>query len=359
MKRNSLSIIIPTYNERENIAPLVARIREAIGDREYEVLFIDDSSSDGTAEAIEALSATCPVRVIVRTRERGLASAVVEGIRQARGDLLLVMDADLQHSPELIPELMKVVESGADVAIASRYVEGGSVPGWGQVRRTISKGAIFLAHLLLPLSRKIGDPVSGYFMFRREVASGVRLKPTGYKILLELLMVGKYNRVAEVPFAFATRSRGESKLTLRQQIHYLKHLLDLMRRTGELGRLFKFLLVGLSGVGVNMGILWLLTEKAGVFYLASEAVAIEISILTNFLLNNRFTFRDRNLPGKRNIFIRLARFNAVSLTGLGVNLGVLWLLTDVAGIYYLLSNLFGIAAAAAWNYLANTWWTWR
>ncbi len=359
MKSDSISIIIPTYNERENIAPLVARIKKAINDYEYEVVFIDDNSNDGTAKEVQALSSSYPVRVIVRTGERGLASAVVEGIKHAKGELLVVMDADLQHPPEVIPKLLKEIKSGADIAIASRYVEGGSIPDWGLVRRIISRGAIFLVHLLLPLSRKVNDPTSGFFVFRKEVVLGARLKPTGYKILLEILMEGKYKNTAEVPFAFSTRGRGESKLTMRQQIHYLKHLFDLMKRTGELARVAKFLLVGLSGVGVNMGLLWLLTEVFGLHYLVSASISIETSIVSNFLLNNYFTFHDRNLPGARNFFSRLIKFNVISLSGLAINLGVLWALTELLGLYYILSNLFGIAAASIWNYTANNWWTWK
>ena len=359
MRNKNISIIVPTYNERQNIAPLVSLIAEAMNGYDYEVVFVDDDSKDGTATEIKALSASYPLRVIVRTEEKGLASAVVEGIRQAEGSLLVVMDADLQHPPQVIPQLLEAIEGGADVAIASRYIPGGSVPGWGLVRRIISKGAIFLAHLLLPLSRKVKDATSGFFAFRKEVIEGVHLQPRGYKILLELLMVGYYRYAAEVPLAFATRSRGQSKLTLSQHIHYLRHVLDLMRRTGELARFIKFMAVGLSGVGVNMGILWLLTEKADLYYLLSAAVGIEISIISNFLLNNRFTFRDRNLPGTKSFFARLVRFNAVSLTALGINLGVLWMLTELFGLYYIVSNLFGIGCAFLWNFFANNWWTWR
>ena len=359
MKRDLVTIIIPTYNERDNIDPLVSGIKEAIGEYEYEVLFVDDDSRDGTAAEIKRLSASHPVRVIVRTGERGLASAVVEGIRQAQGGLLVVMDADLQHPPPVIHELIKAIEGGAGIVIASRYAKGGSVPDWGPVRRLISKGAIFLAHLLLPLSRKVKDPVSGFFAFRKEVVAGARLQPTGYKILLELLMEGKYERVSEVPFTFSTRSAGKSKLTLRQQVHYLKHLLSLMRRKGELARIAKFMLVGLSGVGVNMGLLWLFTEVVGYHYLVSAAIGIETSIVSNFLLNNYFTFNDRNRPGAGNFFRRLVKFNTISLGPVVVNLAILLALTEGADFYYLVSNIFGIAAAIAWNFLANNWWTWR
>ncbi|OGO06640.1 MAG: hypothetical protein A2Y92_05375 [Chloroflexi bacterium RBG_13_57_8] len=355
----AISIVIPTYNERENITPRVERIDGALNSRDYEVVFVDDDSRDGTAGIIENLATKYPVRVIVRKDERGLATAVIRGIEKSEGDTIVVMDADLQHPPEVIPALLSKVDGGADIVIGSRYVEGGGMKGWGLTRRIISKGAIILAHLLLPTTRAVKDPMSGFFAFKREGLRQARLRPLGYKILLEILLEGEFHRAAEAPYTFANRTGGESKLNARQQIEYLKHLFSLMRRKGELLRFVKFCLVGLSGVGVNEGLLWLLREKAGIHLLGSSAIAIETSIITNFILNNYFTFRQRNRPGTRAFFIRLGKFNVVSLAGLGINLGILGLFTEVFGVYYLLSNLIGIVAAFLWNYLVNTWWTWK
>jgi len=353
------SIIIPTYNERDNIVALVERIDHALASHDYEVVFVDDNSTDGTAELVRSLSSRYPVEVIVRHDKRGLASAVVDGIGYASGQFVGVMDADLQHPPEVILDLLREMKGGADIAIASRYVEGGGCQGWGLVRRIISKGAIVLAHLFLPTTRLVKDPMSGFFMFQRQVVAQAHLEPTGFKILLEILMEGKSQSIVEVPYIFRTRSVGESKLSTRQQVDYLKHLYSLMKRKGELRRFLKFCLVGLSGVFVNMGLLWVLTEIAGLFYLLSAAISIETSIISNFMLNNHFTFRDRGSSGVKSFFNRLVKFNLVSLVGLGINMGVLWLLTEVFGLYYLLSNLCGIAVATLWNYLVNTWWTWK
>ncbi len=355
----TISLVIPTFNERDNIVPLVERLGRALSGRSYEIIVIDDSSSDGTAELVESLKGSYPVKVIVRKNQRGLASAVVHGMSQASGNIIAVIDADLQHPPEVIPDLLREMERGADIAIASRYVRGGGCQGWSLSRRIISRGAIFLAHLLLPATRRVKDPMSGFFMLNKKVIAGAQLQPTGYKILLEILMIGKSQNVAEVPYTFITRGRGESKLTTRQQVHYLRHLYSLMRRTDELARFIKFALVGASGVGVNLGLLWLLTETGGLFYLASAAIAIEISIITNFILNNYFTFADRRQPGVDTFLKRLFKFNTVSLGGLGINLAILWLLTSGLGMFYMLSNLIGIAAATLWNYLANNWWTWK
>ena len=355
----TISLIIPTYNERDNITPLVMRIHQVLSNYDYRILFIDDDSSDGTAELITSLSPKYPVSVIIRKDKRGLASAVVDGLRHATGEIIGVMDADLQHPPEVIPDLLEKIDGGADMAIASRYVPGGAIPGWGLARRIISKTAIFLAHVLLPPTRQIKDPMAGFFIFNRQAIANADLKPTGYKILLEILIEGEFRNIAEVPYTFGTRSSGESKLSARQEVDYLKHVYSLMRRTGEVLRFFKFCLVGLSGIGVNEGLLWLLTELAGLPLPVSSAIGIESSIISNFFLNNFFTFRDRRSPEVKSTLIRLLKFNLVSLAGLGLNLGILLLLTNVFGIYYLASNLVGIAVAALWNYILSTWWTWK
>lgn len=354
-----LTIIIPTYNERENLVLLVEKIHAVLSDYNYEILFIDDNSSDGTAELAASLSNKYPVRVIVRQNERGLASAVVHGLRRTDSDVLAVMDADLQHPPEVLEDMLEAMHSDVDLVIASRYIKGGSCEGWGLGRRVISKGAIFLAHLLLPRTRQISDPMSGFFLFRKSVVDGADLKPTGYKILLEMLLMGQYHNVAEVPYCFRVRKRGESKLNARQQIDYLKHLASLMRRTGEFTRFLKFCLVGASGVLVNEGLLWGLTQFAGLPLALSSAISIEASIISNFVFNNFFTFADRRVAGEVFLLRRLGQFNLVSLIGLGINLGALLLLTNVLGLHYLLSNLAGIAIAMLWNYLINLGWTWR
>lgn len=355
----AVSLIIPTYNERDNITPLVARLDRALSHYDYEVIFVDDNSTDGTGELVTALSAKYPLKLMVRKDKRGLASAVVDGLKYARSQTVVVMDADLQHPPELIPDLLRKIEAGASIAIASRYIRGGSYEGWGLSRRVMSRGAILLAHLFLPQTRGVSDITSGFFAFDKQVIANADLRPTGYKILLEIVVQGQTQRMAEVPYSFRSRYRGQSKLGTRQQIDYLKHLYSLMRRRGELTRFVRFCLVGASGILVNMGLLWLLTEVAGLFYLFSAAVSIESSIISNFALNDFFTFPDRRAPGTKPFLRRLVKFNLVSLAGLGLNMAVLWTLTDLFGVYYLLSNLCGIVVATLWNYLVNFWWTWK
>ncbi len=354
-----VSLIIPTYNEKDNVVPLVERISRAFSGRGYEILFVDDDSRDGTAECVQSLAGKYPVRVHVRRGKKGLASAVVDGLALARGDIIGVMDADLQHPPEVLPDLLKAIEDGADIAIASRYVPGGGSENFSALRRLQSKGATFLAHLFLPMTRPVTDPLSGYFFFRKSVVDGATLNPTGYKILLEVLVQGKHRKTVDVPFIFKSRHAGESKLKLRQQIEFLSHVWSLMRRHGEVARFLKFVLVGASGVLVNEGLLWFFTEIIGLFYLISSAIGIETSIITNFLLNDYITFRDRRQRGARQFLARLVKFNAVSFGGIALNWSLLWLFTSVFGVHYLISNLIGIAAAMVWNYIANFLWTWK
>jgi dolichol-phosphate mannosyltransferase len=355
-----LSIVIPTYNERDNITSLMQNLSRVLSAYDYEIVVVDDNSRDGTIELLNSLSHDYPIKLIVRKDKRGLATAVVDGFAHSSGSYISVMDADLQHPPELLLKLLEQTQKGADIAVASRYVKGGGCEGWSFTRKLISRGAMFLAHLLLPPTRRTHDPMSGYFMFNQAVLNGTELKPQGYKILMELLMAGKYNQVVDVPYQFRTRQFGESKLNARQQFDYLKHIYSLMRRSGELLRFVKFLIVGISGIVVNEGLLWLLKENTGMPLLVASAIAIETSIITNFIFNDYFTFRDRRERSVNSSAGRFFKFNLVSLAGLAINLSILWLLTTYAGEqYYLIWNLFGIACATMWNYLLNLWWTWK
>jgi len=355
----AVSILVPTLNEVDSIPPLIAALDAALKGYDYEIVIVDDDSSDGTADRARALAGEYPVRVIVRKNQRGLASAVIDGLRQVESDVVGVIDADLQHPPEVMRGLLEAIDHGADLAVASRYVSGGGCEGWSLTRRLISKGAILLSHLLLPATRPVRDPMSGCFAFKRAAVDDTQLKPFGYKILLEIIMTGAPKRIVEIGYSFRCRTQGASKLSARQQVEYIKQLSSLMGRAGEWRRIVKFGLVGASGVLVNMGLLWLLTEFAGLVYLISAAIGIECAIISNFTLNDYFTFRDRRAKGGGNFVRRLGKFNLVSLGGVGINLLILWFLSGVLGVNYLVSNLCGIAVATLWNYLLNSWWTWK
>jgi len=356
---DTISIIIPTYNEKDNIAPLLSRVAQALSGYDYEIIIVDDGSQDGTIELASELASRYPVRVIVRRNERGLATAVVHGLRAAAGQIIGVMDADLQHPPEVIPELIEALQDGADMVVASRYIPGGGCPNWGLSRKIISRVALMISHLLLPSTRPVKDPLSGFFMFRRQNAAPEKLKPIGYKISLEVMLTGRFKRVVEVPYIFEDRSAGKSKLDPGQQLDYLRHLFSLMARTGELGMLLKFMAVGLSGVVVNEGVYWLLTRFGGLAaydYLAVLA-GIEVSIITNFILNDTFTFAKRRRS--KSFIGRILKFNLICLAGAAIQWGLFMLFTRVFGVYDLLSNFIGIVVAFLWNYSVNRNWTWK
>jgi dolichol-phosphate mannosyltransferase len=365
-----ISLVIPTYKEKDNIEPLVTRLSASLADYQYEIVIMDDNSRDGTEELVKSLSAKYPVKIVVRRDKKGLASAVVDGFEHAASDIIVVMDADLQHPPEVVPSLIKAIDDGADIAIGSRYIRGGGCEGWSLLRRIISKGAAFISHLFLPSTRKIKDPMSGFFVIRRDVVKDAKLNPSGFKILLEILMLGKWKTAVEVPFMFVTRSRGESKLNTKQQLDYLKHIYSLMLRTGEMLRFIKFCLVGGSGVIVNLGLYTLLTRYAGFTPIDDTSggilsgnialtISIETSIITNFILNNFFTFSDRNSGGIISFFKRLLNFNLICVVGALIQIGVTDLFAVAIGFNDIVSVLIGIVVAFFWNYLLNNFLTWK
>ena len=359
MADNTLTIVIPTYNECDNIKPLVERLHKALNGSKYEILFVDDNSRDGTAEAASAMAPAYPVRVIVRKNERGLASAVVHGFKNSTAPVICVMDADLQHPPEVVAGLLEAIEKGADVAIGSRYVKGGGCEGWSLTRRIISKGAIFLSHLLLPRTKGINDPMSGLFMLKRPVIEGAALQPTGYKILLEILIAGRFEKVAEVPYGFKVREKGESKLSSKTQIDYLKHLRSLMERTGEVNRLARFTMVGLGGAAVTLVAYWLLTRYASPNSYLGLLIAFEANVIFKGVLDQALAVWGRR-GGKGSPFAaQFVRFNIISLGGLGILEGSLWLFNGVAGLNDLIAVVIGIIIATPLNYLLNSWFMWK
>lgn len=227
-----LSVVIPTYNEKDNLLPLIAQIEAALGSKtdDYELLFIDDSTDETPALLSRISNEDAHVRFIHREEKSGLASAVVCGFDNAKGDAIAVMDADLQHPPKLLPQMLAIIDEGADIILPSRYIGGGESEGLSPIRTLASKSAKYAAKVFLPSMRHISDPMSGFFMFRRQVLDGVQLNPIGWKILMEVLAMGHYQRVVEIPYGFEKRNAGESKLSLRVTMEYFLHILSLMAR---------------------------------------------------------------------------------------------------------------------------------
>jgi dolichol-phosphate mannosyltransferase len=236
-----LSLVIPTYKERDNIKNVVSILSQLLDESipgNYELIVVDDDSPDRTWEIAQSLTQEYPqLRVMRRQQERGLSSAVIRGWQAATGNVLGVIDGDLQHPPEVLMQLLRSVEQGADLAVASRHVEGGGVSSWSVIRRFLSRGAQLLGLVILPgVLGRVSDPMSGYFMVRRSAIANAKLNPVGYKILLEVIGRGKVDQVAEVGYVFCERKEGESKVTWKQYIDYIHHLVRLRLSTGRVGR---------------------------------------------------------------------------------------------------------------------------
>lgn len=227
---SKISIVVPTYNEKENVGNLVNQIDYALRGIPYEVIFVDDST-DETPDAIrKVMEENANVRMEHRTQEKGLATAVLKGFSLANGDYIAVMDADLQHPPAILRSMYAVLESGADFCVPSRFIPGGSDGGLGPYRKLVSGVARYIGKILLPCLRKITDPTSGLFMFRKAVIDGADMRPIGWKIMVEVLATGTYRTVVEIPYKFQARPAGESKLSSKVTMEYLMQIKDLMKR---------------------------------------------------------------------------------------------------------------------------------
>ncbi|WOF24184.1 glycosyltransferase family 2 protein [Microbacterium betulae] len=304
-----LTIIVPTFNESPNVAPLVRRLERATTGFRCEVLFVDDSSDDTPAEVVRvAAGSTMAVRVLHRDEATGgLSGAVIEGLRAAGSDVCVVMDGDLQHPPEVVRDLVDRFSAGdADVVVASRYVDDGSSEGLaGLSRNLVSRTTTALTKAMFPLRlRSCTDPMTGFFLVDRRRIDLETLRPRGFKILLEVL-ARQQLRIAEVPFQFAERIAGGSKASVRQGFHFIAQLAAL-----RFGKMSGFAAIGLFGALLNLLILWTLTE-AGLFYLWAAVIASEVTIVGNFLLQERFVFREMldEATGRWSRFAKSFAFN--------------------------------------------------
>jgi dolichol-phosphate mannosyltransferase len=296
-----VSLVIPTRNEANNVQPLVDRVTTALAATPFEICFVDDSD-DTTGDLLLDLAQTNPsIRCLLRQgadRNGGLSTAVVAGLHMARGLYVCVMDADLQHPPELIPQLLIEAERGADLVVASRYAPGGSHEGLGTpVRRLVSREATVVARLLFKEARQSSDPLSGYFLCRRALIDGIEFRPVGFKILLELLVCVPDLRVVDVPVTQAPRAEGVSKATARQGLLYLRHLRSLFFDVPGSARVWKFGLVGLSGLCVFLPVLAILSGIADLNPLIAFVPAFGLSAAWNTAMNWRLTFGDQRRGG--------------------------------------------------------------
>jgi len=360
------SLILPTFNEGGNLGQVLETLTallEPVLAKNYELILVDDDSPDGTWQTALKLRGTYPqLRIVRRQEEKGLSTAVIRGWQVAQGEILGVMDADLQHPPEILLPLLQAMERGADLAVASRHIEGGGVSEWSWVRRLLSRGAQVLGLLILPeVISRLSDPMSGYFMVKRQAIAGQKLSPLGYKILIEVAARGRVPWLAEVGYVFRERQSGESKVTWKQYVEYLQHLCRL--RFSLSSRFLRFFSVGLTGVVVDMGMLFLLSSPNLLAWplTRSKILAAELAIINNFGWHDLWTFGDlaRQQPGQRQRLKRFIKFNLICLAGLILNVVLLNIFYNFFGLNRYLANLIAIGLVAAWNFWLNLKLRWR
>ncbi|MFI4935406.1 MAG: glycosyltransferase family 2 protein [Caulobacterales bacterium] len=347
-----LTVVAPTFNERENVARLVEKLDAALEGVRWEVVFVDDNSPDGTAGVVKEIAARDPkVRCLRRVGRRGLAGAVIEGALSSAAPFVAVIDADMQHDETLLPKMLGVLRAGeADVVIGSRYLEAaGLEEGLSAFRKFGSQVATALGRRALGV--EVTDPVSGFFMIRREAIDAVaaKLEPTGFKVLFDILASQpKPLRVKELPYAFQARAAGESKLDGRVVMEYFGLLAA--KLSGDLvsPRFLFFGLVGVSGLVVHMSVLLL---AGGLVFNRAQTLAALTAMTSNYLVRNALTYRDRRLKGWR-FFTGYVRFFAVCAVGLAGNVAVGSLLHE-HGVPRLLAGLAGAGCGAVWTYVST------
>jgi len=352
-----ISIVIPTYNEKENIKILIQQIQAEFKNNSIkgEIIIVDDNSPDGTGEILEGLKKkTKNIKIIHRKGKLGLSSAVLEGWKIAEGNVLGVMDADLSHPPEKIHELYNPIKNNqSDFTIGSRYIKGGKIEGWNLKRKIMSRVATLLAK---PFTN-VKDPMTGFFMIKKQCIKGANINPKGFKILLELILKSNYKKIKEIPIKFTNRVEGKSKAGTSEIFFYLRNLFGYRKYVRKgIKEFFKFAFVGLIGTFVNIAILYLLTESLGIYYIFSAVISFIVAMTSNFILNKIWTFKE-NIGEKT--LIKYGKFFIISLIGLAVNLVFLYIFTDLFGIYYIISQILAIGISLTINFIGNKFWTFK
>ena len=343
-----VSVILPTLNERDNIAIIIPLIAATLNSAnlEYEIIVVDDNSTDFTAAAVRKLSKEFLVSLFVREHEKGLASAAMFGFSKARGEILVVMDSDLSHPVEKLPEMIKpILEDKCDITVGSRHILGGGCSSWPVIRQIISRAAGSLAFGLTRLT----DPTSGFMAVRKSILSNLELSPIGWKIVLEVVTRSQA-RVLEIPIIFKDRIHGESKLTALVQLQYLLHLFKLYDfKLPNLWQLVKFCLVGSSGLIIDSLVLAFLVELFVFDPRIGVCFSFVAAVTWNYLLDHSWTFRSKQKVSLTLFF----SFFAVCLFGLVVRVGVLHLLLERTQIFYLLANLVGVVVSTSLNFAGS------
>jgi dolichol-phosphate mannosyltransferase len=355
-----LSVVIPTFNEAQNIRELVTRLDRTLSGVAWEVIFVDDNSPDGTAKTVKTVAGTdARVRCLKRVGRRGLAGACIEGMMASSAPYVAVMDADLQHDETILPRMLGLLrENAADIVVGSRYVPGGSADSFAPQRARISHTATDLARAMLHVT--LSDPMSGFFMMRRDRLDAIagELSPIGFKILLDIVVTAKPRlRVAEVPYEFRERLHGESKFDMRVGLEFLGLILGKLTRGVVDPRFITFALVGTVGLAIHLLVLRLTFETFALHFSVAQSIATFAALVSNFLLNNRLTYHDRRLFGIRLLwgFLGFAAIGAIpALTNVGL---ALWLYSRDP--IWWLAGAAGAIMGALWNYSMSSQFVWR
>jgi dolichol-phosphate mannosyltransferase len=352
-----LCIVIPTFNERDNVALLLARLRAVLSGVRYEVIVVDDDSPDETADAVRAAAGEqTNIRVIERIGRRGLSSACIEGMLATSATYLAVMDADMQHDERMLPQMLEKLTSGDfDLVVGSRNVEGGSMGEMAPWRQSLSGMGRRLSGL-----KGLSDPMSGFFVIRRDAFESVarRLSGIGFKILLDIVLSARGAlRVAEIPYRFRPREHGESKLDVVEGLAYLELLLDKWLGGVIPARFVLYCAVGAVGVGVHLLLLWGFLRLAGLAFVGAQATATVLVMMLNYVLNNSVTWRDRKRKGWR-FWSGMASYCAACLVGAAVNVAVSGEAAH-RGMPWALAGVVGLMFSSVWNYGVTSILTWR
>ncbi|MGY5140449.1 MAG: glycosyltransferase [Candidatus Nitrosopumilus sp. Bin_571-38] len=376
-ENNQISIIIPTYNESENIIKILRSIGEIIPKNiTTQAIVVDDNSPDGTGKLVEDYlknfkkMTDYTIEIIHRKAKDGLSSAIMKGIQQAKGDMIVVMDSDFSHPPQIIPKLIESIKKyQCDIAVASRYIKGGKIQGWSLKRKLMSKFATLIAKKGLGIDTK--DPMSGFFAFKRNIIKELNIDAIGYKILLEILVKTKGVSIKEIPYTFQDRELGNSKLDMKTIIDYYKSVWKLYRYGKPLekqekrssvkfvSKAARFYTVGASGFAVNYMISLLFTGGISeMWYLHANIIGIIASVTTNFILNKAWTFGDRDFRIKKTVS-QYGKFAMFSSIGALVQLGMVYFLVDSAELAYPLALILAVMTAAFGNFIFNKKYTFK
>jgi len=355
-----LSIVIPTFQENGNIAPLVQRLDAALAGHAWEAIFVDDDSPDGTAEAVRAIgSADLRVRCLRRISRRGLAGACIEGVMASSAPFVAIMDADLQHDEKLLPRMLAILKAGeTDMVVGSRYIAGGNSAGFSKHRSFMSRFATALARRFTGVELK--DPMSGFFMMRRDRFDPLarELTTQGFKILLDIVITAKGTlRIVEEPYVFAARTHGESKLNAQVALDFLGLLAAKLSGGVVTPRFLSFALVGATGLVVHLTVLKAALTGFALPFAQAQTAATIVAMTGNFILNNQLTYRDSRLTGFR--FVKgLLGFYAVSAVGALTNVGMASWLYAHQPVWWL-AGAAGAVMGAVWNYSMSSLLVWR